>query len=218
MLKMVVGIYENQWRFNDFKALIQREQFDDLKIVRLDHVDHLQNVDLLFVNIDMLNNAKEIEFLLNHREEIKVIFILETVAHLQKLLEEQFYDIISYPINEQLIIDHVRKTYSAFKSNLTLKFGGGKNNRKSIPYDSIYYINSNKRVIEVMGLDATEPLGVMYCKLDDVEKLLPNTFIRCHKSYIVNSTKIKRKTSKYIYLENIKNPISISRARKGNVL
>ena len=52
-----------------------------------------------------------------------------------------------------------------------------------IPIDSILYIQSSKRVCEIITKDKTYRC---YKKLSDFQKELPEYFARCHQSYIVN--------------------------------
>lgn len=53
-----------------------------------------------------------------------------------------------------------------------------------IPIDSILYIQSSKRVCEIITNDKTYRC---YKKLSDFPKELPEYFARCHQSYIVNA-------------------------------
>ncbi len=54
-----------------------------------------------------------------------------------------------------------------------------------IPYDNIEYFESNAKKVTLYTFDRT----VTYyfsAKLDDIARILPDDFLRCHQSYIVN--------------------------------
>ncbi len=60
-----------------------------------------------------------------------------------------------------------------------------------IPYDNIEYFESNAKKVTLYTLDRT----VTYyfsAKLDDIARILPDDFLRCHQSYIVNMKHISK--------------------------
>lgn len=75
--------------------------------------------------------------------------------------------------------------------------------------DKIYYAESSKRILTLVG-EAEK--WEAYMKVDELEALLPENFLRCHKSYIVNMNWIESLSAQGILLENGKK-IPVSRAR-----
>lgn len=63
----------------------------------------------------------------------------------------------------------------------------GKENRK-VYLDEIYYGESQGRKIKVYCV--TEKVE-FYSKLDDLEQILPDNFLRCHKSFFVNMQHVR---------------------------
>lgn len=53
----------------------------------------------------------------------------------------------------------------------------------SIPIKNINYIQSRKRVCEIV---TDKKMYSVYLKISDIENELTNKFIRCHQSYIIN--------------------------------
>lgn len=68
-----------------------------------------------------------------------------------------------------------------------------------IPIDSILYIQSSKRVCEIITDDK---IYRCYKKLSDFPKELPEYFARCHQSYIVNANYIASYQSGQFTLTN----------------
>ena len=64
-----------------------------------------------------------------------------------------------------------------------------RNRISNIQIDAIRYAESNKRRVYIY----TES-GMVYCygSLNDLEAQLPDYFLRCHKSFLVNMKKIER--------------------------
>ena len=74
---------------------------------------------------------------------------------------------------------------------------------------SIHYAESSKRVITLMG---DREKWTVYMKMDELEKLLPENFLRCHKSYMVNMNQIASFAAEGIILESGRK-IPVSRAK-----
>lgn len=75
--------------------------------------------------------------------------------------------------------------------------------------DEILYAESSKRII---SLTSAEEAWTVYMKMDELEKMLPKYFLRCHKSYIVNMNQILSFSSEGVILENGKK-LPVSRAK-----
>ena len=61
--------------------------------------------------------------------------------------------------------------------------------RVMVPYNDIYYFESRAKKIYLRTLN--EEYG-FYDTLDELEKRLPEQFLRCHRSFIANAGKVKR--------------------------
>lgn len=81
----------------------------------------------------------------------------------------------------------------------------------NIRYSEIQFIESVKRVVHIYcGLGGEYQT---YCKLDDLEIRLPNSFLRCHKSYIVNLNHVKKQgNAEFLLYSGAVVPISQRRA------
>ncbi|MGC9342849.1 MAG: LytR/AlgR family response regulator transcription factor [Bacteroidales bacterium] len=101
------------------------------------------------------------------------------------------------------------------KKKLERGFIDVRSERKNVKvyYDSILFIESLSDYIKFM-LDTGEIMSRE--KISHIEKLLPSVFLRCHRSFIVNTEKIE--AFNYDYIEINGNEIPISRTYKKTVM
>lgn len=64
-----------------------------------------------------------------------------------------------------------------------------KEGKITIPHNDIYYFEAREKKLFVRTLN--DEFG-FYDTLDTVEEALPDSFIRCHRSFVVNSDKIRK--------------------------
>lgn len=79
----------------------------------------------------------------------------------------------------------------------------------AIPYQEISYFESAGRKLVIFTLDDKIEI---YEKLDDLRKKLPEGFLQCHKSFLVNMNHIRRIDKNFILLKNGAE-VPISRAK-----
>lgn len=65
----------------------------------------------------------------------------------------------------------------------------GKDGRIILPYKDIYYLEAREKKIFLRTLNSEYGF---YSTIEQLEETLPDTFIRCHRSYIVNTAKIEK--------------------------
>jgi len=146
-------------------------------------------VDVVFLDIDLKSDMSGLELAKQIRKKNKDIYLIFTTGHLEygliaykyktfdylskpitpARLEEtllRLFDDISYSPKSFIKIDNKNTIISADKVNYIVKDG----------MKSIFYTDDN--VLEV------------YNSFSKLESALPNNFVRCHKSYIVNLDKI----------------------------
>lgn len=108
-------------------------------------------------------------------------------------VEELFINGVSYyikaPYSDESVIRCVNamlRQYNDQMGVLTLKSGRGNETMRLADID---YVMSDKRevVVNMSGKESS-----FYYKLDEIEQMLGDSFLRCHQSYIVNMKKIKQ--------------------------
>lgn len=119
------------------------------------------------------------------------------------------------PFNKEDIVDILTEFLLAHFKTLENKYDKfyvieSKEGRINIPYEKIYYFEAREKKIFIRTRN--EEFG-FYTTLEQISEVLPDNFIRCHRSFIVNSDKVSRikLSANYIILsEEFEIPLSRS--------
>lgn len=99
------------------------------------------------------------------------------------------FGILGKPVNSELLISLLHQAAEECKVEddvvISVKF---KNKISNVRIDEIKFIESDKRVVYIHTESGKEQC---YSSLNDLEVQLPEKFLRCHKSFLVNMEKIK---------------------------
>lgn len=176
-----------------------------------------QKIDLMFLDIKMptmtglefirsLNNPPKTILTTAYRDFALEGFELGVVDYLLKPITfERFFK----AINKFLIDFSKEETYSAKveKEEFLVIKSGIKNHR--IKTNDILYIESDKDYIKIMLIDKSHITSKF--KISDIdEDLNKDRFLRIHRSFIINSTKITAFTINEIEVNGIEIPIGAS--------
>jgi len=174
-------------------------------------------VDLLFLDIRMpqLKGTELVKILKNPP---KVIF---TTAHADYAMEGYELDVVDYLLKPIQFDRWVKAVSKAFQTGSGAA-AGGMASSEGTPKDSFVYFRMDRKMVKVMLQDITyvESMkdyvkihtreGVIITKqsISSVEAMLPEqSFIRTHRSYIVNIGKIKSYTHELIEIGMTEIPI-----------
>lgn len=166
--------------FSDADSLISYVNSTDTKI------------DLLFMDI-VLNDKNGIDLAAKITEKNPETLTVFITAFTDKYSEEIFLKVKPYgylhkPIKNNILyhyLDSAKHDIDFKNQKLSVKIG---QSAIDVPFLKIIYIESEKRLSHIFCIDTHYDT---YAKLDDIQKNLNDTFIRCHKSYLVNSDYIK---------------------------
>lgn len=182
-----------------------------------------QSIDLLFLDIKM-PNITGIEFLKNLKNPPKTIL---TTAYRDYALEGYDLGVVDYllkPITFERFFKAVDrflneapkgevKMKESVENEFILVKSGIKNYK--IEVNSILYIESLKDYIKINMIDG-KSITSKY-KISDIEEELEgNFFLRIHRSFIINSSKITAFTNNEIEINGVEIPVGAS--YKDNVL
>ena len=169
-----------------------------------------KEIDVLFLDIDFKNNGKNgIDFAKDLRKINKNFYLVFLSAHQRYLhvsLTTKIFDYLVKPINRDTISDIVIRLKDEFANNKALFLH--LNKWEFVRTDDIFYIEKNgkKSIIVTDDINFTTTKG-----LNTLLSELPQNFLRCHKSYILNSDKvlsIDKKLGLASFGKNITCPIS----------
>lgn len=95
---------------------------------------------------------------------------------------------LAKPVEDKYLRLAVSKLKSAEKRENSFIPVGSARSTSYIDADAIIYIVSERRQMHIFTENSEE---WCYCRVEDMMKMLPDNFCRCHRSYIVNLDKIQ---------------------------
>lgn len=175
----------------------------------------LHPVDLIFLDIDM-PQMSGIEFLETLPQAPKTIL---TTAHSHYALKSYDYGVVDYllkPISFPRFIKAVERFLSFYISResvqppLAIQLKIGKD-QIEIQQDTIDYIQSYGNYVKVFTSDKVHIVTTTTQEI--VSLLAAQKFLRIHKSYVVNLTKITAYTEQEVSIKDVQIPIGITYKR-----
>lgn len=173
----------------------------------IDVLDFIANnhVDVIILDINLNSNISGLELAKRVRKNNKGVYIIFSTGHLE-------YSLIAYSVKT---FDYLPKPITIERLEVTLlrlledvKFSNKKfiyiDNKTLINYSEINYIKKDGMKL-VFCTDSHK--YETYNSFSKIQSILPDNFIRCHKSYIANADNISNiNTNKNIIL--FKNDLS----------
>ncbi len=167
--------------------------------------------DILILDIHHMQDgiafAKNIQ---RKDRRVRLIFIAGTTKEISRIFETDPTYLLIKPFRKNQLYKAVEKSIMKLQENekrfLALSI---KDKLIRIPLQEIYYIQSDRRYLRIYQQQKCDTVTM---KLSAIMEKLPDYFIRCHQSYVVNIDKIVRLEKNQIMLEN-GNFITISRNR-----
>lgn len=173
---------------------------------------------LLDIKLKDANGITEAINLKNRYNNISIIFITGYTDYLSDIFDAKPVGLLYKPFDDE----HLQKAINSGIIDLE------KTDESRIPihvvnegtllisYNDILYIESHKRLLNIHTLDR---MYSTYMKMDSIIEMLPESFIYCHKSYLVNSKMIKSYARSSFTLINEANiPISRSNIERARSL
>lgn len=190
--------------------LLQKENFN---IVEMAHEKEeairkmqsfLPNVILMDINLSGKNSGIELAKLKN--DNARVIFLTGQYDHvlMSKALTTNPEAYLTKPVRKNDLFAAIQLASQKNESSfITIKDGY---DDVKINTDEIIFIKSDNNYIDIQLVDKKysirESLSMFH------KTLPPEKFIRIHKSYIVNQTKIQKKISAFVIINGIEIPYS----------
>ena len=177
-------------------------------------------VDVLILDINLKSQTSGIDIANKIRKINKKIYIIFATGHLEYLIlayKCKTFDYLPKPISMENLETTVLRLFDDVNENKTNKnFIKINNSNTIINSDLIYYIEKNKTKIVFKTKDAEYST---YSSFNQIKDALPSSFIRCHKSYIVNTKNVESIENNTIHFDKTNNVVcSIGQVYKKNFL
>ncbi len=146
----------------------------------------LEDLDILYIDIkiDKVNGITIAEKMQKYNPNLKVIYMTAYSEYSEEIFRTSPTYLLLKPIKEEKFKESLDKALEYRENDRDLiKAFHIKGKIFNIKIDNIKYIESNRRIATIHEKDIDRNI---YAKLSELEELLPEQFVRCHQSYIVN--------------------------------
>ena len=178
--------FENEWQVNLFYSLKEFAQY----------VGKTDIIDFLCVDVSESIAISVTELIRKKNKDAIILIMADTSVSPALYMKPGIMAaaLLLFPLNEQSVIETVselfryltEKTEEADSDYFVIK---SKTQHEHIPNSKIQYFESREKKL---FLNTLKTEYGFYETIDNVLEQLPDYFIRCHRSYIINSKKIKK--------------------------
>lgn len=188
ILDRLVKMLENIFIKNDLDAKISFYTPSASKLQ-----DYISNniTDVLILDIDLKSKYSGLEIAKQIRERNKNVYLIFSTAHLEYALmayKLKTFDYLPKPITDERLEETILRIFEDVnESKNNTKFLKIGNSQVLVKEDDVKYI---KRDGMKTIYYTTNKKYETYSSLNKIEESLPDNFVRCHKSYIVNVNNI----------------------------
>ena len=177
---------------------------------------NLEDLDILYIDIKIgkTNGITIAEKMQKSNPNLRVIFMTAYTEYSEEIFRVIPTYLLLKPIKEEKFKEALEKAleYKENDKNLIRTFCI-KGKIFNIKIDNIKCIESNRRVATIHEKDIDR---CVYAKLSDLEKTLPEYFVRCHQSYIVNLEEARELNShEFVLNTGEKIPVSQTKYNKS---
>lgn len=176
-------------KYNDFFTITRYSDTDELlkDWKSTHHHADIVIMDIKFQHRNGVDAAKEIQE--KYGTHIKIIFITGYPEHASEIFRAQPTFLLMKPLSKELLYEALEKARDLIQEEndraVYISFRGC---TKRIKVNDIYHIESIRKKVVLHHIDGIEET---IQKLNEIEKLLPDYFLRIHQSFLVNMNYIK---------------------------
>lgn len=220
---MRIAICDDDNRINDLiedyikisigkPGIIDKPGFNE--VIKIDKIssafelyEYIENVqdalDVIFLDIVLgRDNGIELGAKLQEKQKnVRIIFITGYINYVESIFHIVPFGLLLKPITQERVSNILLKAIKSLDNNkgsyVTFKNHHG---LSTVALKDIVYVESQGRYLEIHCGQADTLRVIM--TMNEVEKMLNDDFIRCHRSYFINVRKIKKLSKKYASLDN----------------
>ena len=186
ILDKLPKMLENIFAKHGYDACIGLKS-DDFNEV-LDYVDN-NKTDVLILDINLKNGKNGLEIAEIVRRKNKNAYLIFTTGHLEyAMMAYKFktFDYIAKPLTPERLEETIVRLFDDI-NGLPKKYIKIDNKNTVVDVNEINYIKRDgmKLILHTLARDYE-----VYSSFNKIEDSLPSTFIRCHKSFIVNTQNV----------------------------
>ncbi len=183
------------------KELLQAKYAEEVSIIVYNSAEELEKdyerlkerkiADILLMDIDLhgVNGIDVAAAIQEKFREVRVIFITGHIEYCTEIFRANPNNFMIKPIEAETLYSAIERARQQIWEEMNDCFVVTcKGSVFKIKARDILYLESEKRtiILHSRGED-----WIVYRKLDDVQRELPDYFLRCHQSYLVNMNEIK---------------------------
>ena len=192
------------------ESVLINKNFNGQIVLSTTHPEELINyirnnsVNVVILDIDLKSKVSGLDLANMIRKRDKNIYIIFTTGHLEYGLMAYKYKTFDY-LPKPVVIERLEDTIVRLFEDISgsqSQFVRLDNNKTIIKQDAIQYIQKDGMKV-IFHTDTRD--YETYSSFKKILPQLPNQFVQCHKSYIVNLQKITDISNSIIFLDNSSN-------------
>lgn len=207
-----IFVCDDDVNITDFlKFFIMKHFGEDYRVVTLNRCKELIGMveingrvpDLLIMDINLRdgNGIETVKLLQHHYPKLKVIYLTGIINYATSIFETNPAYFLVKPINENQLCDAINKVTKEIESDkadsIVLKTSGSE---FRLYRKEIMYVESQGRKLTLFMADGKA--NEIYEKMDVIQEQLGDSFVRSHKSFLINMKYITERTNKEFYLSD----------------
>ena len=172
-----------------------------------EQADNREDIVLMDIRLTQMDGISAAQNLQEKHHNVKIIFITGYIDYATEIFRAEPIYFLIKPVREEKLIEAVEKAKTYMKKECSrMLVCNLKGVVVKVDIDQIYYLESDRRVSYVYEEKRTIALNQ---KLKELEKQLPDSFLRCHQSFLVNMQYIRSFSGQEIELvDGRKIPVS----------
>ncbi|NRR93424.1 response regulator transcription factor [Winogradskyella undariae] len=190
--------------------ILEEESFNNLKIVhdkesaKIEMMHFLPDIILMDINLDGENSGIELSKIKNKNAALIFLTGQYDALLMSKALKTNPDAYLTKPIKRVDVLASINLAYIK-KQVKTLQIKDG-HDTVYVQFDHIIYVVADGNYIDIHTENKKYTLRQSLNTFS--EQLSSETFVKTHRSYIVNKTKVERVSSNSIFIKDIEIPLS----------